>query len=376
MEFEKLYFCVRFSLINSFKFIFAPLESVLVCNKLSSKRLFCLFILSFTFWGYNLAASVYGHDHAFYGIKDVPRPKESLGFPSAVNRFWEDKGSRYSSISKIDLTKSPKKIEKYKGHYNAFSIVEDSFYGIEFVYYRPQLRDGEKAPLIIIVPAVVGITPMDYLTANYFANNGFGAVVLKLNIPSADIDFKLEEVGSRWENYVDKVRAFIDVAHELPGVDVKRIGIKGVSLGGITAAIAMGRDPRIKASVIYMGGVDLPKIMANSEQPLAKKIRLKKMEELNLETNKEYEEVLKRKVKLELPFLMDGRKVEDYYLFIVLEDDYVPGEVQLNLRKKLGFPEALFLDKGHLMNGIFYSLHLNKMKKYFQKRFSLSTHLN
>ena len=37
---------------------------------------------------------------------------------------------------------------------------------------------------------------------------------------------ELEEIGPAWENYVDKVRAFIDVSHHLPGVDVKKIGIK------------------------------------------------------------------------------------------------------------------------------------------------------
>ena len=95
------------------------------------------------------------------------------------------------------------------------------------------------------------------------------------------------------------------------------------------------------------------------------------MKNLDLVSKKEYEKVLRKNVKIKLPFLTKGRQVKDYYLFVVLDDDYVPGEVQVSLREKLGFPETIFLEKGHVMNGIFYSIHLKKMRDYFRKRFSL-----
>ena len=109
-----------------------------------------------------------------------------------------------------------------------------------------------------------------------------------------------------------------------------------------------------------MGGIDLPVIMAHSEQVVVKKMRRRKMKELGISTKQEYEEVLKEKVKIRLPFLTLGRKARDYYLFVAAEDTYVPEEVQLGLRSKVGFPETTFLKKGHVMNGIFYSVHLKR----------------
>ena len=348
------------------------MESMLIFERTSSRSACLFIILSFLFL--NLSFNAYSNDNqnSFYGIKTDLSFEETFGYRSAVKTFWKDKTSRYSSIVKMDLVKSPTKVKKYKGRYNAFSTLEKSFYDHEFVYYKPKLMDGEKAPLIIIVPPVVGITPLDYISANYFANSGFGVVVLKLNVPTSKMEFKLDDIGPMWKNYIDKVRAFIDVAHNLPGADITKIGIKGVSLGGITAALSSGRDPRIKASVIFMGGIDLPTIMAHSVQPVVKKLRQKKMKELNLLNKRDYEELLREKIKLGLPFLTDGRKAKDYFLFVALEDDYVPVEVQVGLRQKLGYPEALFLGKGHLMNGIFYSVHLKRMKEFYKKRFSLN----
>ena len=117
-----------------------------------------------------------------------------------------------------------------------------------------------------------------------------------------------------------------------------------------------------------MGGIDLPVIMAHSEQVVVKNAA-EKDERARISTKQEYEEVLKEKVKIRLPFLTLGRKARDYYLFVAAEDTYVPEEVQLGLRSKVGFPETTFLKKGHVMNGIFYSVHLKKMKDYFRKRF-------
>ena len=347
------------------------MESKLVFEKTTSRSAFLSIIHLFLFLSLSFNALSNENQNLFYGIKTNSSFEESPGYRSAVKTFWKDKASRYSSIVKMDRIKSSIKLEKYKGQYNAYSTLENSFYNHEFVFYKPDLKNGEKAPLIIIVPPVVGITPMDYISANYFANNGFSVAVLKLNVPTGKLEFKLDEVGQMWKNYIDKVRAFIDVSHNLPGVDVKRIGIKGVSLGGITAALATGRDPRIKASVIFMGGIDLPTIMAHSVQPVVKKLRNKKMKELKLFDEKDYERLLRRKFKLGLPFLTDGREAKDYFLFVALEDDYVPVEAQVALRQKLGFPEALFLEKGHLLNGIFYSVHLKRMKEYFEKRFSM-----
>jgi cephalosporin-C deacetylase-like acetyl esterase len=50
------------------------------------------------------------------------------------------------------------------------------------------------------------------------------------------------------------VRRAIDVLHQLPEVDPKRIGLVGWSLGARVGAVAAGVDPRLKAVVLMSGG--------------------------------------------------------------------------------------------------------------------------
>ena len=49
-----------------------------------------------------------------------------------------------------------------------------------------------------------------------------------------------------------------------PGVDPRRIGVVGISLGAIVAHLAMGQDPRLTAGVALEGGGDLPNLFRRS----------------------------------------------------------------------------------------------------------------
>ena len=49
-----------------------------------------------------------------------------------------------------------------------------------------------------------------------------------------------------------------------PGVDPRRLGVVGVSLGAIVAHLAMGRDARLRVGVAVLGGGDLPDLYRHS----------------------------------------------------------------------------------------------------------------
>ena len=174
-----------------------------------------------------------------------------LGQTSFTQEFDKAISLRETSFEKEALVLKTPKMEKHKGSYKALNSVNGSQISHDFAYYRPRGLKNKKVPLVIIVPPVVGITPFEYMSARYFSGHGLAVAILKLNVPSTDQDVVLDRLGQDWESYVEKVRAFIDIAGELPGVDDQRIGSMGLSLGGITAALSMGRDPRLKAGVIY-----------------------------------------------------------------------------------------------------------------------------
>jgi dienelactone hydrolase len=261
------------------------------------------------------------------------------------------------------------KTERYKGSYKAYNSIDETLISHEFAYYRPKGLKNKKIPLIIIVPPVLGITPFDYMAASYLSSKGLGVAVLKLNVPTTDLKVEVESIGREWEGYVEKVRAFIDVAGKLPSVDKRKIGIMGLSLGGITATLSMGRDPRLKAAVIFMGSGNLPHILAYSVQAVVRKLRKEKMKKFKIGEAWDFETFLKEKIKIETPYLTKGRDSGDYYLFITKKDSYIPGRSQMKLRDKLGFPKTTFLKNGHVLNGILYPFHLKKIKDYFLSKF-------
>ncbi|MDC0254277.1 dienelactone hydrolase family protein [Bacteriovoracales bacterium] len=287
------------------------------------------------------------------------------GKSSLSEGFRKEVNLREASLETEKLVIKTIKMEKYKGSYKALNTVDGSRISHDFVYYRPKGINNRKTPLIIIVPPVVGITPFEYMSARYFSSHGFAVAVLKLNVPSVDQNVVLDRLGQDWEGYVEKVRAFIDIVGKLPGVDDQKIGIMGLSLGGITTALTMGRDPRLKAGVIFMGATNIPHLMAYSDQYVVKKLREKKMSELGIEDAWDFETLLKEKVKIDLPYLTEGRTSRDYFLFVTKDDSYVPSKIQETLRADLGYPETHYLPPGHVLNGMFYPVHLKKMKDYY-----------
>ena len=105
--------------------------------------------------------------------------------------------------------------------------------------------------------------------------------------------------------------------------------------------------------------------MAYSDQYVVKKLREKKMSELGIENAWDFETLLKEKVKINLPYLTKGRTSSDYFLLVSKDDSYVPSKIQKKLRIELGYPETYYLPPGHVLNGVFYPVHLKKMKNYY-----------
>jgi dienelactone hydrolase len=70
------------------------------------------------------------------------------------------------------------------------------------------------------------------------------------------------------------LRRTIDVLASRPEIDADRIGVTGISLGGIIAATAAGGEPRINRAALFLAGGDLMKIIhhARETRPLSKMI--------------------------------------------------------------------------------------------------------
>ena len=134
-------------------------------------------------------------------------------------------------------------------------------------YYVPNnIRPGDpKRPAVICLHILDGNEPLTELVCSVLANRGIPAIAFKLPYygsrgtvrgPDALADDPKLFVAAIAQAGED-VRRTIDLLASRPEVDPERIGITGISLGGIIAATTAGTEPRIHRAALILSGGDL-----------------------------------------------------------------------------------------------------------------------
>jgi pimeloyl-ACP methyl ester carboxylesterase len=112
------------------------------------------------------------------------------------------------------------------------------------------VRGGTAAPLVVIVHGIDGCKEEHLATELYLQESGLA--VLGIDGPGQGEAFLLE--GLLWsEDFYLAVRSFLDVLALEPAVDTGRVGLVGISIGGMWALRAAAGDPRVKA-LFDLGG--------------------------------------------------------------------------------------------------------------------------
>ncbi len=143
-------------------------------------------------------------------------------------------------------------------------------------YYVPRgLRTGEaRRPAVIFLHILDGNMEMVRMTCSVLASHGIPAILFKLPYygerglpegPEAMARNARLFIAAVSQAFAD-VRRTVDVLASRPEVDPGRIGIAGVSLGGIVAATAAEMDPRIHRALLILAGGDLVAIIHHARE--------------------------------------------------------------------------------------------------------------
>ena len=142
--------------------------------------------------------------------------------------------------------------------------------------------DSPHRPAVICLSILDGNGALNDLVCSVLALRGVPAIMFRLPYYG---ERRPAEAGLRFWQRIPKMfagavaqagadlRRTIDVLVSRPEVDPDRIGVTGISLGGIIAATAAGGEPRINRAALLAGG-DLMQIIhhARETQPLSKMI--------------------------------------------------------------------------------------------------------
>lgn len=238
------------------------------------------------------------------------------------------------------------------------------------------LKDQEKVPVVFILPPMGGTNILDKGMGRTLCENRIAAFVISSNltglnsenlVPVSDHDHTHRRVASAIKGGMLFVKSY-------PEINSEKVGLFGVSLGGILGSIAYSVIPEISAASFVVNGADVPHILANSKQSEIVKLRKARKKEQGFKTDAEYEAYLNQNLELDpLHFvkLIDPNTLK---MYIALNDTLVPSVDQLRYYEALGSPKSAKFYKGGHISTIITVLALSrektKISQWFLKKFS------
>ena len=232
--------------------------------------------------------------------------------------------------------------------------------------YRPIIRG--KAPVVFILPPIVGETVLDRRLASRLCNSGIAAYILEV-VKEISLDDEIPNLQVHDDSYVRAlagIRRVIAALQEDPHLQ-QEYGIIGTSLGGMLATYIAGSEPTIKASVIVVGAGNVPGVLAYSDQERVKAQRTARLKLFNLPDQIAYEKLLQNMVPNDPITVASQIRPGSSYLFIATKDTTVPTRYQRELRSKIIDPKVFEMNANHF-EGIVKAgtLHAEKINRFFQ----------
>lgn len=214
-------------------------------------------------------------------------------------------------------------------------------------YYRS--RQTGPRPAVIVLHILGGDFPLARVFANSLAQHGVHALFLKMpyygerrdpQSPRRMVSPDPRETVSGMTQAVLDIRRGVAWLAARPEVDAGEIGVFGISLGGITAALATTAEPQIKNACLLLAGGDVAKAAWDSAE--AKPVRERWLAQGG--TREEFVEIL-RAVD---PVTYAATARDKHILMLnAVSDEVIPRACTESLWKALGEPEIQWYSGGH-----------------------------
>jgi dienelactone hydrolase len=224
-----------------------------------------------------------------------------------------------------------------------------------------------KTPVILVLPMLGGGYSLERHFANYFASRGYASIIVRRDRRTGSA--KAEELNQLFRDMVVDHMQVIDWIETQQDLDAGRIGIFGVSMGGIKGALLLPLEKRIQAAALGLAGGDLPYIISHTTEPGLVKRREQELKERNM-TLEESEARLRSVLKFDpmrYASYVDPKKV---LMVLARYDTVVPIKKGLELKKKMGDPETILIPANHY-SAVFSIPYIKSQSfEFFEKRFA------
>ncbi len=247
-----------------------------------------------------------------------------------------------------------------------------SEFSFSYLFYKPLYNSKNR--LIVLTPNIGGVTLLEVRMAHKLAKNGYHVLVPKTVLSFEEVDEDtFDDINNIQLYSVSLTGQLIDKLYEREqSFDRDRIGLVGVSLGGIRSTMLMGIDNRYRAMFISVAGSDLASIYAQSQHETVMDIRYRHMSFLGLTDEAEYESKLREYITLDPQVISNSAHLDNIAMIIANDDRVVPSTNQWKLWRQLrdlGFrPKTYEKNCRHIMGALWIVRYENRVVDWMDQR--------
>jgi len=214
-------------------------------------------------------------------------------------------------------------------------------------YYRPNVSG--KVPGVVVLHILGGDFPLARVFANSIAQRGVAALFLKMpyygprrpaNSSRRMISQDPRETVERMTQAILDIRqgaAWLTSREEING---DQLGVFGISLGGITGALALTAEPRLKNGCLILAGGGMGEIAWESTE-------LNGVREVWLSKGRSKEEFFQVLQPIDPVTYAAGVRDRRILMLNAKEDEVVPKQCTETLWRAFGEPPIVWYDGGH-----------------------------
>jgi pimeloyl-ACP methyl ester carboxylesterase len=244
--------------------------------------------------------------------------------------------------------------------------LSNDLWRVKIDYY--DVGKEHPVPVILVLPPLGGGDEVTDYFAPYFAEHGCAVLVVHRN-SERDYIADLEKVEIALRQTIITQMLAIDLAMTRKEFDHKKIGVFGVSMGGIKGALLAALDKRVSSSVLVLAGGDLPYILAHSQESGIANKRQEIMDRYNI-TPDVLEKKLREKIKTDPMLFAKSIDAKRTLMVLAMFDEIIPIEKGEELAEMIGHPEIIYLPTGHYTAAIFIFYARSTAFAFFNKQFS------
>ena len=228
-------------------------------------------------------------------------------------------------------------------------------------------------PVVIVVPTIDGITALEPHVASKLCSAGMASIIALLHDnrqPTTVPAWEHEDQVNRAE--ILGLRILLSYAESNKKFAPNKIGMLGLSLGGIITSMMAGLEPtRLRAAVSAMGGGNLAFILSHSANVRIKELRERRMNAAGLLDEEQYEDALRQHIRYDPLYFTPDADRQRILMAISTVDTKVPSPSQREQFEAFGRPAYTLYTSDHIRSLVeFTFLYFDGATNFLRSRFA------